>query len=228
MEPSVQRPQSPQVPGACSVSTHAGAGRFVARHRWRHRRLGGQAAARRQSGGFRHGNLEPIEADAGTILSYRRPVGDTDGGTRPAKSVSLRARDGRQDRRRRRSLDADLLALCGPGHEAVRQARRHRNAGPDAVHGRSDRHGAGAERFHHRLDRVEQGPLDAQSRPDQRQAAAPAVRRQGGSAQGSPAGPGHARLRRKRRALGRSRAGSRAQPVAHSRQDRPGDHRIPD
>ena len=60
----------------------------VARRRWRRRRLGGQAAAHRQSGGHGHRNLEPVEADAGLVLSQRRPVGDADGGTRRSNGCS--------------------------------------------------------------------------------------------------------------------------------------------
>ena len=158
---------------------------------WRRRpRLGRQVALRRQSSGCGHGGIESIQAATRDILSNRRTMGDADGRAGAAAGVSLRARDRGQDRGRRGSLDADLFALCRTGDQALRQARRYRDCRPAAVHGRSHRHGAGAERLHHRFDRAQQGALVAQPGADQRQAAAPSVRRQGGPAQGGAERPG--------------------------------------
>ena len=142
-----------------------------------------------KAAGFGHGNLEPIEADAGTVLSHRRAVGDADGGTRPAKVFrSEHVTEGKIAVDEDRSTPI-FSPYAGRVTKLFVKPGDIVTLGPAAVHGRSDRHGAGAERLHHRLDRAEQSPLDAQPRADQRQAAAPALRGQGRPAQGSAATP---------------------------------------
>ena len=111
----------------------------------------------------------------------------------PVTEQTFRAehRHRRQDRGRRGSLDAGVFALCRPGHQAAGAAGRQRHARPAAVRDRSRRHGAGAERFHRRHDRVEQGQVGARSRAVAGQARQGSVRGQGRSAEGLSADPGN-------------------------------------
>ena len=104
-------------------------------------------------------------------------------------------------------------------------AGRQRHAGPAAVRDRGRRHRAGAERFHRRHDRAEQGQVGARSGAAAGQARQGSVRGQGGSAEGLSAEPGDADPGAERSALVADRAGSGAQQAADSRPDRRGDRR---
>jgi len=56
------------------------------------------------------------------------------------------------------------FALRGPRYQTVGATGRQRHATSAAVRDRSRRYGAGAERFHRRHDRFEQGPVSTRSR----------------------------------------------------------------
>ena len=80
--------------------------------------------------------------------------------------------------------------LCRPRHQAACAPGRWRHQGPAAVHHRSRRHRAGAERLHHGDDRDEQGAVRARARRDPEQARRRSVRGQGGAAEGCSASRG--------------------------------------
>ena len=94
------------------------------------------------------------------------------------------------------------------------RAGRWRHQGPAAVHHRSRRHRAGAERLHHGDDRDEQGAVGARPRRDPEQARHRSVRRQGGAAEGCSAGRSQPGPGAKRRALVADGAGRLGQQAA--------------
>ena len=135
-------------------------------------------------------------------------MGQPDHPARHREGVPGRICHRRQDRDRRGSLDAGVLALYRPGHQIAGAAGRQRHQGPAAVRDRSRRHRAGAERLHRRDDRHEQGAVGARSRQDPGHARQGPVRRQGRSAEGLPAEPGDADPGPERSALLADGAGS--------------------
>ena len=135
---------------------------------------------------------------------------------RDRKAVPRRARHRRQDRHRRGSLDAGVLALCRPRHQASGAPGRWRHQGPAAVHHRSRRHRAGAERLHHGDDRDEQGKVRARPCRDPEQARQRSVRGQGGAAEGCSAGCGQSGPGAKRPALVADGAGRLASTSSRS------------
>ena len=108
----------------------------------------------------------------------------------------------------RRPVDAGVPALRRPRHQADRQARGQRTGRPAAVLHRSDRHGAGAERFPRRACADQQGARPRCADRDRRQAEPQAARE-----------PRRARCatRRSRKPMSRRRAASCASPRPRSR-----------
>ena len=167
--------------------------------------------------------IEPVPQGLAALRSDASRMGQPDHRAGGRAGVPRRDRHRRQDRDRRGPIDAGVLALCRPRHQTAGPARRQRHPGTAAVRDRSRRHRAGAERFHRRHDRPEQGAVGARSRADAGQPRQGPVRGQGRSAEGLPAEPGHADPGPERSALVADGAGSGAQQAAHPWPDRRGD-----
>ena len=164
--------------------------------------------------------LEPVPQGIGSLHANAGRMGEPD---RPAGSRTRlpgRARHRRQDRGRRGSLDAGVLALYRPRHPADGEAGRPGHKRPAAVRDRSLRYRAGAERFHHGDDRPQQGEVRARSGAIAGHPRQGSVRGQGGAAEGLSAVAGHADPGAKRHALVADGAGSRAQQAANPRLQR--------
>ena len=202
-----------------TATTLAGAALAAARWRGRLRLYAIQRASARA---FR--SLEPVAQGPAPLHADAGRMGEPDHPARDRRAVPGRACHRRQDRDRRGSLDAGVLALCRPGHQAAGAAGRQRRQGPAAVRDRSRRHRAGAERFHRGDDRDEQGEVRARSRRDPGQARQGSVRGQGGAAEGLSAEPGQPDPGAERHALVADGAGGVAQQAADPRLQR-GRHR---
>ena len=145
-----------------------------------------------------------------------------------AAGVPHRARDRRQDRGRRGSLDADLLALCGTRDQAAGQARRQR-------HGAASRCSPSKPPTWCRRRTISSPPSRALNKARSQLNLAQIVEKRNKdlyegkavAAQGLAAGASRPDRGAERPALGRDRARGGAQPAAHPRQDRRRDRRVP-